>query len=1822
MKKVAFFPVIIVSLLLTISLHAQYCGTSGSSICTAQSSFTRVGFEPPEDSLPCMIIGQPYSEVIQFHTPSNATVQGTSGTLNYYKIDTINNLPCGICWAMGESNFEINGNSTGCIKLSGTTFDAPGEYKLHIIVDVNITPILFSQNYADQNLSTQGFTYYVRVQLPDDTCAQLDTLVAGNTASHSGTLDALTINGNTGLCPGATTTLTAHDSSAIYAYAWSNGTFNSSITVNSPGTYTVTVYGECTSATASKTVTALAVRDTITASGPTTFCQGGSVTLSVPAGATSYLWSTGASTNSITATTTGNYLVTVTSTNGCSAVSAGQSVTVNALPPDTITATGPLAFCPGHNVILSGPAGLRYQWNNSDTIQNIVVSQSGTYVLIVTNANNCTAISSGVTTTLLSSPSDTITANGPLSFCTGGSVTLSGLPGLAYHWSNGDTSQSIVVTQSGSYTLTVTNAGGCTAVSAPAVVTANGPPLAILNANSPVSFCAGDSIVLTVDPGVTGLAFNWSNGATTQSVTLKQTGTYYVTVTNGNNCSAVSSPFSVTVEPSPSDTVSAGGPTTFCSGSDVVLTAASGSTYRWSNNATTQSITVTQAGTYTVTVTSPNNCNAASIPVQITVHTNPDDTVSVSGPTSFCSGGQVTLTAAPGLTYSWSTSATTQAITVSQTGSYSVTVTNGNNCSAVSPVTNVTVNPTPVATITASGPTSFCQGGSVNLTASASATYLWSNGLTSRTIPVTTSGSYIVTVTSSSQCTAASAPTVVTVDSPTVINTQPASQVSCINGAVVFTVAAGGDSLTYQWQKNGVNISGQTGASYSIPTASYSDTGNYRVVVKGACGTDTSHTASLAVASQLTFSQQPQSQIACQGNSVTFMVIANGGSTTYQWRKNGQNISNATSATYVISNVIVADTGSYSCYVTSNCGDATSDSATLTVKLPSSSSLSQSICTGASYNFNGRELSAAGTYLDTLTNSNGCDSIITLHLTLIPPLTYTYYDTICSGSTYNFNGQNLTAAGVYSDTIITTGGCDSIVTLHLAVKQFSTSNNSASICQGGEYNFDGHTLTTAGTYSDTLSASNGCDSIAYLHLTVNQPTSATISANICPGQHYNFNGHTLTTGGTYLDTLTNAAGCDSFITLHLTNITTITYGYSAAICAGNSYSFNGHVLTSAGVYTDTLQSSGGCDSIVTLHLTVNQPSGSSFSTSVCYGASYSFAGRNLSASGTYFDTLTNHYGCDSIITLNLTVDPAIVTNLHASICSGSAYTFNGQQLTSSGTYHAYLTAQNGCDSTVTLVLHVGTVVTDTFSASVCAGSSYNFNGRNLSQAGSYNDTLIAQGGCDSIVTLQLSVNQPVFGSASVSICNGGSYNFNGRILSSPGTYTDTLPSSTGCDSIVTLTLQTAPYLSTAISAAICQGTTYDFNGQSLGSPGVYYDTLTAQGGCDSIITLTLTVNQTKDTTIYALICAGNTYLFNGIQVGATGTYFEALTGANGCDSIVKLQLTVNTLLTVNPTVHICYGASYNFNGQILDTTGTYVDTLVAQGGCDSAVILNLIVDSLLHTTVYDSICTGGVIHFNGHNLTQAGTYIDTLQSHTGCDSIVTLNLAIKSHSTDTVITTASQTAFCAGDSAQLCATHGYATYVWTNHDTSTCFYTGTAGSYAVTATDFVGCTAASVPIAITVYALPPVSITELVDTLTSTPAVSYQWYFDNQLIAGGTGQALLAMHTGNYFVQVTDSNGCTNTSSIVHVNTAISDINAGYGVKLYPNPGSGYFTLEFSDDVQREVEITDALGRTLMQPIKVERQKNFDLENLPAGVYFMRIRQGEGVRSVEFSVVK
>ncbi len=296
------------------------------------------------------------------------------------------------------------------------------------------------------------------------------------------------------------------------------------------------------------------------------------------------------------------------------------------------------------------------------------------------------------------------------------------------------------------YTVTVTDGAGC---SSSATIAAGVG--AIIQPSGMVYICPGDSVTLTANPGVSYL---WSSGETTQSIWVAATGYYSVTVTDTASCVGTSSPDTVALMPGGAS-ITAGGPLAICPGSNLSLTASQGTAWYWSTGATTQTIQVNSAGTYSVTVTYNGTCSNASLPVTVTMlppapaYTNP------SGYVTLCANDTLTLTANSGTSYAWSTGAISQSIQVMAAGSFTVVVTDADGCSAETPVIYVT-SVTPSATEYSFGPTTFCQGDSVVLYCSAqyALTYEWllngvhTNAISSYFDTVMVAGNYSTVITS------------------------------------------------------------------------------------------------------------------------------------------------------------------------------------------------------------------------------------------------------------------------------------------------------------------------------------------------------------------------------------------------------------------------------------------------------------------------------------------------------------------------------------------------------------------------------------------------------------------------------------------------------------------------------------------------------------------------------------------------------------------------------------------------------------------------------------------------------------------------------------------------------------------------------------------------------------------------------------------------------------------------------------------------------------------------------------------------------------------
>jgi len=566
-----------------------------------------------------------------------------------------------------------------------------------------------------------------------------------------------------------------------YNYTWSTGATSHFIKVTTTGDYSVTVSSDegCSSASTPVHITVQPKTVINTPPQNVTICDALSTGFTTSASGTSitYQWQlngsdvtdggvySGATTNAlavsnVTGLGAGLFRCIVTGTCGKD-TTATATLTVNPLPAKpVIAAGGPTTFCIGSSVALNSPVATTYAWSTGDATQGINVSTAGSYTVKVTDGNGCTSpLSDPVTVIVNALPAKpVIAAGGPTTFCAGGSVTLNSPPSTTYTWSTGDATQNINVSSSGSYTVKVTDANGCTSpLSDPVAVTVNAlPAKPVITPGGPTTFCAGGSVMLN-SPAAS--LYTWSTGAATQSIPVNTSGSYTVKTTDANGCVSPSSdPVTVTVNALPAKPViTPGGPTTFCSGGSVALNSSAALGNTWSTAATTQGITINSTGSYTVRVTDGNGCvSPISDAITVTVNGLPaKPAITASGATTFCQGGSVTLSSPAAAVYTWSNGGATQKVTINQSGTYTLQITDGNGChSPISDGIAVTVNPLPAApVINASGPLSFCDGNSVMLASPAASAYQWSTGSHNQTITVSRSGNFYVQVTDANGCT-------------------------------------------------------------------------------------------------------------------------------------------------------------------------------------------------------------------------------------------------------------------------------------------------------------------------------------------------------------------------------------------------------------------------------------------------------------------------------------------------------------------------------------------------------------------------------------------------------------------------------------------------------------------------------------------------------------------------------------------------------------------------------------------------------------------------------------------------------------------------------------------------------------------------------------------------------------------------------------------------------------------------------------------------------------------------------------------------------------
>ncbi len=1112
------------------------------------------------------------------------------------------------------SNTDLHLDAVGNCAINGK-----GTYLASVMIDFD--------NTGRSNPPDIGADEFVGPEITPPTSGGNQTACAGGTipnlsATGTGTIKWFSDAGLTIVVHRGSPFASGQTAAGVYTYYATDslsGCESNSITI------TLTLYSQPT-ASASAT--------------PSSLCSGATIQLNASASGGSgvgytYSWS---GPNSFSSTSqnptipnaqlvnTGTYSLSVSDGNSCNSNTPSTVVvTVNAHPTaNASVAVSPL--CSGSTIQLNGSGGTIYSWSGpagyssgaqNPSISNVTTANSGLYSLYVNDANGCISLTPGTVNVLVNAKPVATASALQTSVCIGSSINLTGTSsggsgsGYSYSWTGPNSFSSTAqnptisgaaVLNSGIYHLVVTDGNTCISAESQVIITVNTLPVASASA-VPTSVCLGSPFNLAGGvTGGSGFGYTWlwsgpnAFSSTFQnpsiaSAQLSHTGTYSLVVTDNSGCVSINTTtVSVLVNSLPVAAAS-GSSTSVCPGSTINLTGSaslgsgSGYTYHWSGpngftsllqNPSILNATSANAGVYSLYVSDGNNCNSTnSAAVLIILYSNPT-AIAGSTQSSYCTGSNIQLTGSgsggsgSGYTYQWSgpsgfTSTLQNPVIAgassSNAGIYHLTITDGNGCTSINNAAiGVLVNSVPTAVANTSTPT-ICIGSTINFNGSSSGgsgsgyTYLWTgpNGFTSllqnpsiingQTI---NGGTYSLTVTDGSGCISTnSATTGVIVNAPPVAAASSVQSAVCAGQSISLlgnASSGSGSGYTFSWTgPNGFTSSQQ---NPTITNAQAAVNGTYTLVVTDShsCSSTNSATVTINVKELPTATANSAPTTLCEGSPIQLNGNALGGSGSgYLYNWSGPNGFTTGIQNPAILNAQTNNSGIFSLTVTDGNGCASTNNASVTISVyskptASASAVPNPLCVGSNLQLTGGASGGSGIgYTYSWTGPNGYSSSV--QSPLISTIQATQTGSYSLAVTDNHGCVSAPAASVF---VMVNGLPTSTAT--------ATQNN---LCSGGNLQLNGQGIGGSGT--------------GYIYQWTG-PSSFTSSQ-----QNPFISGATLSNAGTYTLQVTDGLGCVAApfqsVTITVNSVPLANAGNDVTIANGAFTTLTGSASGGSGNYS-------------------------------------------------------------------------------------------------------------------------------------------------------------------------------------------------------------------------------------------------------------------------------------------------------------------------------------------------------------------------------------------------------------------------------------------------------------------------------------------------------------------------------------------------------------------------------------------------------------------------------------------------------------------------------
>ena len=568
----------------------------------------------------------------------------------------------------------------------------------------------------------------------------------------------------------------------------------------------------------------------------------------------------------------------------------------------------------------------------------------------------------------------------------------------------------------------------------------------------------------------------------------------------------------------------------------------------------------------------------------------------------------------------------------------------------------------------------------------------------------------------------------------------------------------------------------------------------------------------------------------------------------------------------------------------------------------------------------------AGTQVDTVrSTTGGYDTLRTIIIVVNPLIVNRISVSICANELpFTYLGHRFLSAGHVSDTLSsTTGGCDTVRTLTVKVKSLLTKTVDTVICQNQlPFTICGHSFFTSGTIVDTInSTTGGCDTVRIINVSTISHYSKTIDTSVCESQlPLNLFGHSFVSSGSLVDTIgSTTGGCDTVRTISVVVTHPPTKIVDTVVCPCSlPLNLLGYTFHNAGQVIDTVSSTtGGCDTTRIINVFVHHSVSEFIDTTVCASLlPINIHGHLFNGPGSVTDWIVSETGAkDTVRTITVHVSQQSTQIIDTTVCAnalpinilGDTYVAAGQFIKSVNSL------TGGCDTLVTINLHVTIPEKITVDTVVCENRlPIVLFGYRFTTAGQVVDTVKSiTGGCDTIITVNVGVSHLTTSVVDTTVCgNNLPVTIFGHLFMSSGQITDTIVGQSGnCDEIRVTNLHIIPVKTTFITDSICQNLLpYTWNGMKYTNSGSYEQSFIMESGCDSIVSLQLTILHAGASFQYDTICSNAfPYRWNDMVITREGIYLKSFTTSNGCDSVANLNLAIRTapVLVINNPDPIC-----------------------------------------------------------------------------------------------------------------------------------------------------------------------------------------------------------------------------------------------------------------------------------------------------------------------------